>query len=210
MAVRGWVDGRFLRIALRCCGLTAVCAGVAAFRSFAFAAAGAAGHGGRVGGEDRALQRCTPSAPATYTALKGRRRLLARESAFVSSLYLSLFSMSSLSDLAATLQLAAFTLLGSAVLCFGLAVLYVVFVRREVCRWFGELERRDREPRRRRQRFEACAVFAVGCVAAVAPLRVFLAGFAPSFFPVVLALLLGGALLSGWSAFAKLRDPDNA
>lgn len=118
--------------------------------------------------------------------------------------------MSSLSDLAATLQLAAFTLLGSAVMCFGLAVVYVLFFRREACRWFGELEHSDREPRRRRQRFEACAGFAVGCVAIVAPCRVFLGGFAPSFYPFVLAALLGGALLSGWWAFTKLRDPDSA
>lgn len=118
--------------------------------------------------------------------------------------------MSSLSDLAATLQLAAFTLLGSAVMCFGLAVVYVLFFRREACRWFGELEHSDREPRRRRQRFETCVVFGVGCVGAIAPFRVFLGGFAPAFFPAVLAVLLGGALLSGWNAFVKFRDPDNA
>lgn len=118
--------------------------------------------------------------------------------------------MSSISDLAAAIQAALITALGSMSGALVLAVVYAVFAQPDIRRWFGEFGRRDWEPRRRRRRFEGCAWFALACLLSVPPVGVLVLSFAPAVFRYVVALLLGGALLGGWLAFTKLRDPDNA
>lgn len=115
--------------------------------------------------------------------------------------------MTSIADLSATIHLAAITALASAALATVLVIGYACFARASIRRYFGEISRRDTEPRRRRQQFEGRIWFVLISVALAPVLRVMLPSFAPGAVPFVDIFLVTLAALSGWSAFRILRDP---